>query len=217
MDNWYVVYEDGEMKVYRREIEDVDGIVLDPLRATHTVKGITARELANTFFHPDTRMEWENTLEAVEQLESLDDVTTVYRHLHKRVWPSQQRETIFCSNICVLTDVPKIENSIGGTYFVMNFSVDHPKAKIDPKLVRVKVNISLACQTYIDFAVTHQSIDEIKRADINCKLIYTAEVHPGGWAPAKVVRNIGKREITKFLKRIGTFSAEYVSNKPIDL
>lgn len=69
----------------------------------------------------------------------------------------------------------------------------------------------------VDFAVTHQSIDEIKRADINCKLIYTAEVHPGGWAPAKVVRNIGKREITKFLKRIGTFSAEYVSNKPIDL
>ena len=122
--------------------------MLDPLRATHTVKGITARELANIFFHPDTRMEWENTLEAVEQLESLDDVTTVYRHLHKRVWPSHQRETIFCSNICVLTDVPKIENSIGGTYFVMNFSVDHPKANIDPKLVRVKVNISLACQTY---------------------------------------------------------------------
>ncbi|KAI6657279.1 Collagen type IV alpha-3-binding protein-like [Oopsacas minuta] len=214
-DNWSVVHEDGEMKVYRREIEDGEGIVLDPLKATHTVRGITAREMANIFFYPDTRMEWEGTLEAVEQIETLDDVTCVYRHLHKRIWPSQQRETIFCSNMCVLTDVPQTENSIGGTYFVMNFSVEHPKARIEPKLVRVKINISLACQTFTDFPVNN--LDDLKRTDINCRLTYTAEVHPGGWAPAKVIRNIGKREITKFLKKISTFSIDHVSSKPIDL
>ena len=104
--------------------------------------------MASVFFYPETRMQWENTLDSVQQLESLDDVTTIFRHLHKRIWPAQQRETIFCTHLCALTDAPKIDNSIGGSYFVTNFSVDHPKAKIEPKLVRVRVNISLACQTF---------------------------------------------------------------------
>ena len=126
---------------------DNEGIVLDPLRATHTVKGITAREMASVFFHPETRMQWENTLVSVQQLEALDDVTIIFRHLHKRIWPAQQRESIFCTHLCVLSEAPKIENAIGGSYFVMNFSVDHPKAKVEPKLIRVRINISLACQT----------------------------------------------------------------------
>ena len=38
---WSVVHEDGEMKVYRREMEE-DGVVIDPLRATYTV-GVSQR------------------------------------------------------------------------------------------------------------------------------------------------------------------------------
>jgi hypothetical protein len=34
---WELMCSDGEMKVYRRELEE-NGIVLDPLKATHTVK-----------------------------------------------------------------------------------------------------------------------------------------------------------------------------------
>lgn len=34
---WELICSDGEMKVYRRELEE-NGIVLDPLKATHTVK-----------------------------------------------------------------------------------------------------------------------------------------------------------------------------------
>ena len=33
---WSVVHEEGEMKVYRREMEE-DGVVIDPLRANYTV------------------------------------------------------------------------------------------------------------------------------------------------------------------------------------
>ena len=33
---WSVVHEEGEMKVYRRELEE-DGVVIDPLRANYTV------------------------------------------------------------------------------------------------------------------------------------------------------------------------------------
>ena len=33
---WSVVHEEGDMKVYRRELEE-DGVVIDPLRANYTV------------------------------------------------------------------------------------------------------------------------------------------------------------------------------------
>lgn len=32
-----MLHEEGEMKVYKRELEE-DGLVLDPLKAVHTVK-----------------------------------------------------------------------------------------------------------------------------------------------------------------------------------
>lgn len=35
-DVWECIAEEGELKVYKRELE-VDGVVLDPLKAVHTV------------------------------------------------------------------------------------------------------------------------------------------------------------------------------------
>lgn len=35
-DVWECIAEEGELKVYKREME-VDGVVLDPLKAVHTV------------------------------------------------------------------------------------------------------------------------------------------------------------------------------------
>lgn len=39
---WSIVHEDGEMKVYRREMEE-DGVVIDPLRATYTANVCTTK------------------------------------------------------------------------------------------------------------------------------------------------------------------------------
>ena len=39
---WMLVAEDGEMKVYKRELEE-NGMVIDPLKAVHTVKVITVK------------------------------------------------------------------------------------------------------------------------------------------------------------------------------
>ena len=36
-DTWQLVAEDGDMKVYKREMEE-DGMVVDPLKAVITVK-----------------------------------------------------------------------------------------------------------------------------------------------------------------------------------
>ena len=53
---WELFADDGEMKMYKRE-EEVDGMVVDPLKALHTVTNVTARELCHYFFSPDVRTE----------------------------------------------------------------------------------------------------------------------------------------------------------------
>lgn len=58
---WQLFAEDGEMRMYRRE-EEVDGMVVDPLKAVHVVKGITGHELCHYFFSPQFRYDWESRL-----------------------------------------------------------------------------------------------------------------------------------------------------------
>ena len=56
---WQIFADEGEIKMYKRE-EEVNGMVMDPLKAYHTVKGITAREMCHYFFMPEFRNEWES-------------------------------------------------------------------------------------------------------------------------------------------------------------
>ena len=46
-------------QVYRREVEE-NGIVLDPLKATHSVKGVTGHEVCNYFWDTAYRNDWES-------------------------------------------------------------------------------------------------------------------------------------------------------------
>lgn len=56
---WELFTEEGEMRLYKRE-QEIDGRVVDPLKAVHTVKGVTGHEMCHYFFNPDVRMEWES-------------------------------------------------------------------------------------------------------------------------------------------------------------
>lgn len=47
-------------QVYRREVEE-NGIVLDPLKATHSVKGVTGHEVCQYFWDTSVRLDWEST------------------------------------------------------------------------------------------------------------------------------------------------------------
>lgn len=42
-----------------REVE-VDGMVMDPLKAVHKVRGVTGYEICNYFFSPEFRHDWES-------------------------------------------------------------------------------------------------------------------------------------------------------------
>ena len=45
-DAWQLIMEDGDMKIYRREQEE-NGIVVDPIKAVHTVKVEELRQIPN--------------------------------------------------------------------------------------------------------------------------------------------------------------------------
>ncbi|KAG7274961.1 hypothetical protein CRUP_001054 [Coryphaenoides rupestris] len=139
--NWQLVVEEGEMRVYRREVEE-NGIVLDPLKATHSVKGVTGHEVCNYFWDTAYRNDWETTIENFNVVETL----------------SQNAVIVFQA---------------------------------------------------------HKGDKAISRDNLVCKITYVANVNPGGWAPASVLRAVAKREYPKFLKRFTSYVQEKTAGKPI--
>eukprot|EP00106_Octopus_bimaculoides_P013480 XP_014780922.1 PREDICTED: collagen type IV alpha-3-binding protein-like [Octopus bimaculoides] len=194
------------MKVLKRELEE-DGLVIDPLKAVHTVKGITGHEICHYFWDLNVRMDWEGTLESTRCIEWLSEDTFISHNVIKRVWPASQRDALFWSHIRhVISD----DEEKPDLWIVVNYSTDHPS--VPPgKYVRVKMNVSMACQTLIE----PPNDSEITRDNITCKITYTANVNPGGWAPASVLRAVYKREYPKFLKRFTSYVKEVTANKPI--
>lgn len=102
---WELFAEEGEMRLFKREVE-IDGLVCDPLKAVHIVKGVTAHELCYHFFSPDVRWDWENTLESMKMVEEVNPNTLVFHQIHKRVWPAAQRDAVFWSHIRKISHIP---------------------------------------------------------------------------------------------------------------
>ncbi|XP_030598851.1 collagen type IV alpha-3-binding protein-like isoform X1 [Archocentrus centrarchus] len=206
--NWQLVVEEGEMKVYRREVEE-NGIVLDPLKATHSVKGVTGHEVCHYFWDTAYRNDWETTIENFSVVETLSDNAVIVYQTHKRVWPASQRDVLYLSAMRKI--VASNEND-PDTWLVCNFSVDHENALPTSRCVRAKINIAMICQTLVS---PPEGDKEISRDNILCKITYVANVNPGGWAPASVLRAVAKREYPKFLKRFTSYVQEKTAGKPI--
>uniref|UniRef100_A0A674BTD5 Ceramide transfer protein n=1 Tax=Salmo trutta TaxID=8032 RepID=A0A674BTD5_SALTR len=195
-------------QVYRREVEE-NGIVLDPLKATHAVKGVTGHELCHYFWDTDVRNDWETTIENFNVVETLSDNAVIVYQTHKRVWPASQRDVLYLSAI---RKILATNESDPDTWLVCNFSVDHDNAQLTNRCVRAKINVAMICQTLVS---PPEGNKEISRDNILCKITYVANVNPGGWAPASVLRAVAKREYPKFLKRFTGYVQEKTSGKPI--
>ncbi|MEQ2298074.1 Ceramide transfer protein, partial [Ameca splendens] len=206
--NWQLVIEEGEMKVYRREVEE-NGIVLDPLKATHAVKGVTGHEVCHYFWDTDVRNDWETTIENFNVVETLSDNAIIVYQTHKRVWPASQRDVLYLSAI---RKILATNENDPDTWLVCNFSVDHDNAPPTNRCVRAKINVAMICQTLVS---PPEGDKEISRDNILCKITYVANVNPGGWAPASVLRAVAKREYPKFLKRFTSYVQEKTAGIPI--
>ncbi|KAK2718249.1 hypothetical protein QYM36_005534 [Artemia franciscana] len=208
---WTLFAEDGEMRMYKRE-EEIDGLAVDPLKAVHTVKGVTAREMCQHFYNPDVRFEWETTLEKMTVLERLSDAACVVLQVHKKVWPATQRDALFWSH---LRKVPKdMCRDAHDAWIVCNNSTEHPNfPSNNGKFIRVGLTICLMCQTYLDSSEENGSPPT--RDNLTCKITYCAVVNPGGWAPTSVLRAVYKREYPKFLKKFTQYVFEKCRDKPV--
>lgn len=153
---WHIFAEEGEMRLYKREVE-IDGLVCDPLKAVHTVKGVTAHEMCYHFFSPDVRWDWENTLESMKVVEEVNPNTLVFHQIHKRVWPAAQRDAVFWSHIRRI-DTQTEEPNLKDIWIVCNKSTDiHnipvsilPHRRLKYSFQRLSLNNVLLAHSWVD-------------------------------------------------------------------
>ncbi|KAL1462457.1 hypothetical protein WDU94_014290 [Cyamophila willieti] len=209
-DQWQLFADEGEMKMYRRE-EEIKGMVMDPLKACHVVKGVTGHEMCHYFFRPEYRYEWETTLEKMTVAETISDDTILFWQLHKSIWPVTQRDALFWSH---MTSVPDPnDRDAQNIWVVVNNSTDLDKYPPNQgKFLRLFLTVCMLCQTLV---TPPKQGSTITRADIACKITYCSVVNPGGWTPSSLLRTIYKREYPKFLKRFTSYVIEQCKNKPI--
>ncbi|CAF1108615.1 unnamed protein product [Adineta ricciae] len=205
---WDLIHQEGEMKVYRREVEE-NGIVIDPLKCFHTIKGVTGHEICRYFWEYQYRMEWETTLDSTKIIEVLDPDTVIFFQLHKRVWPAAQRDSCFWSHIRCISNSEEDQP----TWLVVNYTTPHPLAPIKSPQVRLVANVALICETIINEPPLNPQ--DIKRENLECKLTYVALINPGGWVPSVGVRNVAKREYPRFIKRFTSYVVDQTRDKPI--
>ncbi|GAA50299.1 goodpasture-antigen-binding protein kinase, partial [Clonorchis sinensis] len=229
--DWQVITQDGDMVIYKREVETEDGVVLDPLQAVHTVPGVTAREICTYFWDVQYRMDWEFTVDRPPTvLEVCGDDTVVLHQVYKRVWPTTQRDSLFWSHLRQVS-VPFQPSSEGNSsvtsdrvtvldsWMVVNMSTDYLSEKIaesSTPMIRLGLDVVLFCQTVIDssLAITHNiSIDSLPRDRLRTRLVYVANINPGGWVPAAGLRTLARREYPRFLKRFSAYVQEQTREK----
>ncbi|XP_041465125.1 ceramide transfer protein-like [Lytechinus variegatus] len=163
-----------------------------------------------TFWDVNVRMEWDTTLDISNTLEVLSPDTVISHQLMKRVWPATQRDTCFVSHLRKL-DLSIQNTQDVGSWLVINFSTEHPKAT--SKCIRAKVNVSMLCQTFLDPPDIPK--EKATRENLVCKIYYVAHANPGGWVPGSVLRTVYKREYPKFLRKFSAYVQEKCKDKPI--
>nr|XP_032519553.1 ceramide transfer protein-like [Danaus plexippus plexippus] len=197
---WQLFAEEGDMRMYRREVE-VDGMVMDPLKAMHKVRGVSAREMCHYFFNPRYRYEWETTLENMNIVEAISSDAIVFHQTFKRIWPASQRDALFWSHVRAAPQ---------HTYAVTNHSTTNERYPANSgACIRLIVTVCLACRS--EWPPGQQP----SRDNITTSIAYCSTVNPGGWAPAGVLRAVYKREYPKFLKRFTGYVLEQCRDKPL--
>ena len=128
----------------------------------------------------------------------------VYRQVLKRVWPTAQRDVVYASHKQQLEEVGEHP-----AWIVCNVSCDHPAVpEASSGYTRATIEVVLFCQTICESTTP-------TRKDVSCKIVYSASVNPGGWAPSAAVRAISQREYPKFLKKISAFAQDHVKSAPL--
>lgn len=207
---WTLFAEDGEMKMYKREVE-IDGLPVDPLKAVHHVKGVSALEFTHYFFDARYKKDWDHTLEGMNIIERCSEDTIILHQKHKTVWPAASRESLFWSH---MRRCDQLKNTDAlDCYIVCNKDIIMPEVPLGTSSsVRVKLTVSMICETLIKGGKEPHNCE---RSDVSVRIIYVSQVHPGGWVPTAALRQVYKREYPKFLRTFTEYVLKNVNGKPL--
>ncbi|PAA64549.1 hypothetical protein BOX15_Mlig023252g1, partial [Macrostomum lignano] len=200
-DGMELLESDGLLRVYRHRLAQSDA-ALDPVLATYTVTGVTAREVAEMFWNLQYRLDWEPTLDSAPiVLDTLASDTLLLHQIYKRLWPTAQRDSVFWSHI----------RHAEQRTMVVNCSTEVGAPPLASGRQRMQLNVSLICETELPEGGRLPT----ERSQLRCRMQYSARVHPGGWAPKAIIRQVSRREYPRFLRRFAAFCVERVKHQPV--
>lgn len=87
-------------------------------------------------------MEWEGTLDSTNTLEAVSDDTVVTHQVHKRVWPTTQRDAVFWSHI---RHIPSKDDTSPDMWIVCNYSTEHNKAPVGTPIKTISLLRGWTC------------------------------------------------------------------------
>uniref|UniRef100_A0A1I8GA77 START domain-containing protein n=1 Tax=Macrostomum lignano TaxID=282301 RepID=A0A1I8GA77_9PLAT len=200
-DGMELLESDGLLRVYRHRLAQSDA-ALDPVLATYTVTGVTAHEVAEMFWNLQYRLDWERTLDSAPiVLDTLASDTLLLHQIYKRLWPTAQRDSVFWSHI----------RHAEQRTMVVNCSTEVGAPPLASGRQRMQLNVSLICETELPEGGRLPT----ERSQLRCRMQYSARVHPGGWAPKAIIRQVSRREYPRFLRRFAAFCVERVKHQPV--
>lgn len=106
----------------------------------------------------------------------------LFKQVHRRIWPTSQRESLFWSQRLNVTDLVRgregITDSIVSAWMVCNHDTNYIDVPLDGSSnIRVKLTIAMVCQTILvnPSESANKPVDQLTRDDIQLKIIYVAE------------------------------------------
>ena len=106
---------------------------------------------------------WEHTIDSMSVLEEVSPDTLVFLQVHKRVWPTAQRDALFWSHMRMVEVTPE-EKAAGviDTWIVCNKSCEHPTAPLGlGGCLRVDLTVCFLCQTVVRPGGSRDNRDDI--------------------------------------------------------
>ncbi len=207
---WEVFSEEQDpwIRVSRRDEMSPGGELVESCKTEARFHRITAAELIGYFCDQTHRREWETVVERSSIIEDLGNNTNIVYTQVVRVWPAAARDLLNCVHGRTLKPG---EQSVSVT-----FSVDHPAVGESMTGGRVRMNAKtyLRCTTEIAASADPAAP---ARGDVSCRLIYMADVDPGGWAPPTIVKSVAKREFPKVIKQLGSCCVKRFAGRPVQL
>uniref|UniRef100_A0A0N4ZPR2 START domain-containing protein n=1 Tax=Parastrongyloides trichosuri TaxID=131310 RepID=A0A0N4ZPR2_PARTI len=208
---WELFTHSGPMKMYKMDVE-IDGMICDPLKAYHYVNGVTAKEFLKYFYEFQYKKEWDDTLVKGILIEEVTPHLSIIHQIHKRIWPSAQRESLFWSHYRDVSEHK--DEDCHDAFIVCNHDITREDVPLtSSSAVRVGLKIAMFCQTVI--LNKEIPIEQLTRNDIAVKIVYVAQVNPGGWLPKAPLMQVYKREYPKFLKQFTAYVEEKIKSKDI--